>query len=83
MNATTARTGGALGIASSATLFTYFLSAGGLSGAAIESPQTWSATPELFIRSFNHTVQVVNFFTLLSVFFSAVRGGRREAYPSK
>ncbi|HTM08415.1 MAG TPA: MFS transporter [Verrucomicrobiae bacterium] len=80
MTATTARTGGAMGIALSATLFTYFLSAGGLSSAAIESPRSWSATPDIFMGSYNHTVHVVNFFTLLSVFFSAVRGGRRERF---
>ncbi len=75
MTATTARTGGAMGIALSATMFTYFLASAGLSGAAIESPRTWSGTPEIFIGSYNHTVHVVNFFTLLSVFFSAIRGG--------
>jgi EmrB/QacA subfamily drug resistance transporter len=81
MTATTARTGGAMGIASSATLFTYFLTSAGMSGAAIESPRVWSASPELFVGSYNHTVHVVNFFTLLSVFFSAVRGGRRNGDP--
>jgi MFS family permease len=83
MTATTARTGGAMGIALSATMFTYFLASAGLSGAAIESPRAWSASPDLFIHSYNHTVHVVNFFTLLSVFFSAVRGGRREAITAK
>ena len=51
---------------------------GGLSRAQIESPQSWGAAPEIFVHSFNHTVHVVNFFTILSVFFSAVRGPRRE-----
>jgi len=83
MTATAARTGGAMGVALSATLFTYFLSAAGLGQAQIESPRSWSATPDLFIRSYNHTVHVVNFFTLLSVFFSAVRGGKREDFGGK
>jgi EmrB/QacA subfamily drug resistance transporter len=83
MVATTARTGGAMGIALSATLFTYFLSSGGLERAAIESPRSWSATPDVFMHSYNHTVHVVNFFTLLSVFFSAVRGGRREDFARR
>jgi MFS family permease len=77
MTATTARTGGAMGIALSATLFTYGLTAAGLTPLQIESPQSWSASPEIFVRSFNHTVHIINAFTLLSVFFSAVRGARR------
>jgi EmrB/QacA subfamily drug resistance transporter len=83
MVATTARTGGAMGVALSATLFTYFLSAGGLDRAQIESPRSWSATPDVFMHSYNHTVHLVNFFTLLSVFFSAVRGGRRETFARR
>ncbi|HTN73312.1 MAG TPA: MFS transporter [Methylomirabilota bacterium] len=78
MNTTTARTGGAMGVALSATLFTYGLTAAGLSSLQIESPVSWGASPEIFIRSFNHTVHIVNFFTLLSVFFSIVKGSRQE-----
>jgi MFS family permease len=78
MNTTTARTGGAMGVALSATLFTYGLAAAGLSRAQIESPQTWGSAPEVFVHSFNHTIHIINFFTILSVFFSAVRGSRRE-----
>jgi EmrB/QacA subfamily drug resistance transporter len=80
MVATDARTGGAMGVALSATLFTYFLSAGGLTPGQIESPRSWSATPEVFMHSYNHTVHLVNFFTFLSVFFSAVRGSRRPEF---
>jgi EmrB/QacA subfamily drug resistance transporter len=78
MNTTTARTGGAMGVALSATLFTYGLAAAGLTRAQVESPQSWGEAPELFVRSFNHTVHIVNVVTLLSVFFSAVRGRRQE-----
>lgn len=78
MNTTTARTGGAMGVALSATLFTYGLAAAGLTRAQVESPQSWGDAPELFVRSFNHTVHIVNIVTLLSVFFSAVRGRRQE-----
>ena len=78
MTTTTARTGGAMGVAFSATLFTYGLAAGGLSPLQIESPQSWGAAPEIFVRSFNHTVHIVNFFTLLSIVFSIVRGSRQE-----
>ncbi|HXG50309.1 MAG TPA: MFS transporter [candidate division Zixibacteria bacterium] len=78
MNTTTARTGGAMGVALSASLFTYGLAAAGLSSAELESPQAWGEAPEIFVGSFNHTVSVVNLFTLLSVFFSAVRGPRRD-----
>jgi MFS family permease len=78
MNTTTARTGGAMGVALCATLFTYGLVAAGLPQTQVESPQTWGSTPELFVRSFNHTIHVINIFTILSVFFSAVRGSRKE-----
>ena len=76
MNTTTARTGGAMGVALSATLFTYGLASAGLSPLQIESPQSWGAAPDIFVRSFNHAVHIVNFFTLLSVSFppSKVRG---------
>jgi len=49
-----------------------------MSRAQIESPQSWGDAPETFVHSFNHTVHIVNFFTLLSVLFSAVRGSRQE-----
>ena len=78
MNTTAARTGGAMGVALSATLFTYGLTSAGLSPVAVESPQSWGDSPEIFVRSFNHTVHIVNVFTLLAVFFSAVRGSRPE-----
>jgi EmrB/QacA subfamily drug resistance transporter len=78
MNTTTARTGGAMGVALSATVFTYGLTVGGLSPLQIESPESWGASPDIFVDSFSHTVHIVNLFTLLSVFFSAVRGSRKE-----
>jgi len=78
MNTTAARTGGAMGVAFSATIFTVGLQLAGLSGAQIEAPQTWGTAPEAFIHSFNHTVHIVNFITLAAVFFSAVRGPRQE-----
>jgi EmrB/QacA subfamily drug resistance transporter len=78
MNTTAARTGGAMGVALSATLFTYGLTSAGLSPLDVESPQTWGASPEIFVRSFNHSVHIINVFTLLAVFFSAVRGSRPE-----
>ncbi|MGE5218784.1 MAG: MFS transporter [Chloroflexota bacterium] len=78
MNTTTARTGGAMGVALSATLFTYGLAAAGMSRTQIEAPQSWGGAPEVFVHSFNHTVHIVNIFTLLSVLFSAVRGPRQE-----
>ena len=72
---------GAMGVALSATLFTYGLAASGMSRTQIEAPQSWGGAPEIFVHSFNHTVHIVNFFTLLSVLFSAVRGSRQE-YPT-
>src|SRR5262245_3282328 len=79
MIATTARTGGAMGVALSATLFGYLLSAAGLSGGQIESPGSWRAAPEIFMGAFSTTIFVLNFFTLIAVVFSAVRG-TRHAY---
>jgi EmrB/QacA subfamily drug resistance transporter len=78
MNTTAARTGAAMGVALSATLFTYGLTSAGLSPLEVESPQSWGASPETFVVSFNHTIHIVNIFTLLAVFFSAVRGSRPE-----
>ena len=78
MIATTARTGGAIGVAMAATVFSSMLSAAGLSPAQIESPQSWSAIPESVISSFNYTVHIINACALLAVFFSAFRGKRRE-----
>ncbi len=49
MIATTARTGGAMGVALSATLFGYLLSAAGLSGGQIGSPESWRAAPDTFM----------------------------------
>jgi len=78
MNTTTARTGGAMGVALSATLFTYGLAAAGLSATEVESPQSWGRSPEIFVGSFNHAVQIVNLITLLAIVFSAVRGARQN-----
>jgi EmrB/QacA subfamily drug resistance transporter len=78
MIATTARTGGAMGVALSATLFSYLLSAAGLTGSQIDSPQSWHASPDLFVASFNYTVHIVNLFSLCALFFSALRGARRD-----
>ena len=78
MNTTTARTGGAMGVALCATLFTYGLTSAGMSQQQIESPESWSVAPDTFMSSFNHTIHIVNFFTIVSVFFSAMRG-RQEA----
>jgi len=42
-----------------------------------------SAEAEMFLKNFNHTIHVINFFTLLSVFFSAVHGGKQPAHGDK
>ncbi len=78
MAITTARIGAASGIALSTTIFTYGLAMAGLTPIQIESPEIWASSPEIFIRAFNYTVHIVNFLTLLSVFFSVVRGRKRE-----
>ena len=75
---TTARIGGSAGVALSAMFITYGLAAAGLSQLQIESPQGWVSSPEIFMTSFAHTVHVINLITILSVLFSAMRGGKRS-----
>jgi hypothetical protein len=76
MIATTARTGGAMGVALSATLFGYLLSAAGLHSAQIGLPESWHAAPEIFVGSFRTTIHMLNIFALLAIFSSAIRGKR-------
>jgi EmrB/QacA subfamily drug resistance transporter len=78
MIATTARTGGAMGVALSATLFSSLLSAAGLSGSQIGAPESWRAAPQTFMGSFSTTIYALNFFALLAVFLSALRGRRPD-----
>ncbi len=78
MAITTGRIGASCGVAFCTTLFTYGLTLAGLTRAQIESPQTWGRFPDSFMLTFNHTVHIINFFTLLSVLFSAVRGGKKN-----
>ncbi|MGH7873019.1 MAG: MFS transporter [Candidatus Binatia bacterium] len=77
MIATTARTGGAMGVALSATLLGYFLAAAGIGSGQIESAQGWRAAPSIFMSSFSATIFVLNVFTALAVISSAVRGKRQ------
>ncbi len=74
MSVTTARTGVSVGVAFCTTLFTYGLILAGLTAAQVQSPERWGSFPESFMQTFNHTVHIINFFTLLSVLFSALRG---------
>jgi hypothetical protein len=78
MAITTGRIGASCGGALSTTLFTYGLTIAGLTRSQIEFPQSWGLFPDAFMRTFNHTVHIINFFTLLSILFSAVRGGRKN-----
>lgn len=78
MTLTTGRIGGAMGIAISGAIMTYALGANGLTPEQIESPASWSAAPEIFLKSFSFTVHLLNGFALLAIFFAAVRGPQRE-----
>lgn len=78
MTITTARVGGAIGIALSGALLTHALSSSGLTPEQIESPQSWSATPAVFLSAFSYTVHLLNIFALLAIFFSAIRGRKQE-----
>ena len=77
MTVTTARIGGAIGIALSGAIMTYALGAHGLTPAEIESPESWSAAPQKFLNAFSFTAHLLNVFALLAVLFSMLRGGHR------
>ena len=49
------------------------LSAAGMSPSQIESPQSWSSTPEPVIGSFSHTIHIINLFTLLQCSFPPLK----------
>jgi hypothetical protein len=74
MTITTARIGGAIGIAVSGAILTHILSTRGLSPEQIEAPQSWSTAPEIFLTAFSRTTHILNAFAVLSIFFSAIRG---------
>jgi EmrB/QacA subfamily drug resistance transporter len=76
MTVTTARIGGAIGIALSGAILTALLSASGLTSEEIESPQSWSAAPELFLKAFSLTSHIINSFAVLAIVFSAMRGNK-------
>jgi hypothetical protein len=78
MTLTIARIGGAIGIAISGAIMTYALGANGLSPAQIESPERWTAAPEVFLKSFSFTAHWISAFAILAVFFAAMRGSRQE-----
>jgi EmrB/QacA subfamily drug resistance transporter len=78
MTVTTARVGGAIGIALSGAIMTYALSASGLTPEQIESPESWSAAPRQFLNAFNFTAHFLNVFALLAILCSALRGGNKN-----
>ena len=78
MTVTTARVGGAIGIALSGALMTYALSASGLTPEQIEAPESWSAAPRQFLDAFGFTAHFLNVFALLAILCSALRGGRKD-----
>jgi EmrB/QacA subfamily drug resistance transporter len=79
MIATTARTGGAIGVALSATLFGYLLNAAGLTSTQVNSAEGWRAAPEVFMSGFSTTIYALSCFTVVAVFSSAVRGRRPDS----
>jgi len=78
MTLTTARIGGAMGVAISSAIMTYALGANGLSPEQIESPASWAAAPEVFLKSFKYTTHWITAFAVLSVVFAAMRGARKD-----
>jgi EmrB/QacA subfamily drug resistance transporter len=78
MTVTTARIGGAIGIALSGAIMTYALSANGLTQQQIASPESWTVAPVVFLNAFSFTAHFVNAFAVLSILFSAMRGGGKN-----
>jgi len=78
MTVTTARIGGSTGVALSTAIFTYGLTAAGLTQLQIGSPESWASSPEIFIKAFRHTIHIVNLFALLAIIFSAMRGPQKN-----
>ncbi|HKY08825.1 MAG TPA: MFS transporter [Candidatus Binatia bacterium] len=78
MTVTTARIGGAIGIALSGAIMTFALTAGGLTADQIESPESWSVQPGQFLDAFSFTAHFLNLFALLAIVCSALRGGRKD-----
>jgi EmrB/QacA subfamily drug resistance transporter len=78
MTVTTARIGAVIGIALSGLLLTNGLYSGGMPSAQIESPQSWGASPEIFLDAFSHAIHVINSFAILAIVFSAIRGGNKD-----
>ncbi len=78
MIATTARAGGAMGVALSATLFGHLLSGAGLTSSQVNSHESWRMAPEIFMGAFSTTIFALSCFTAIAVFTSAVRGTRRD-----
>ena len=78
MTLTTARIGGAMGIAISGAIMTYALGANGLTPEQIESPASWAAAPEIFLKSFSFTTHLINAFAIFAVVFAAMRGPRKD-----
>jgi EmrB/QacA subfamily drug resistance transporter len=79
MTVTTARVGGAIGIALAGAIMTYALGAHGLTPEEIESPESWSAAPRQFLSAFSFTAHFLNGFALLAVLFSMLRGGNKNS----
>jgi len=78
MTVTTARIGAVIGIALSGLLLTNGLYSGGMPAAEIESPQSWGASPEIFLDAFSRAIHIINSFAILAIVFSAIRGGSKD-----
>jgi EmrB/QacA subfamily drug resistance transporter len=77
MTVTTARIGGAIGVALSGAVMTYALDAHGLTPEQIETPEAWTTSPQAFLQSFQFTVHFINIFAVLSAVFALMRGRQR------
>lgn len=74
---TTARIGGAAGVALASTLFSHRLQRAGLDPADLP-PALWRDKAGIILKGFGHTVHLLNVLAVLSVFFSLARAKPKE-----
>lgn len=74
LSLTSANVGNAMGVAVGSLLFLRWLNYYGLGGAAVPPYTEWSATPEMFIKSFQNAWLVIAALGSVAIVTSAMRG---------
>jgi EmrB/QacA subfamily drug resistance transporter len=78
LSLTSANVGNAMGVAVGSLLFLRWLNYYGLHGAVMPPYTEWSASPEMFIKSFQNAWLVIAALGSLAIVTSAMRGGERK-----